>query len=68
MAVTWLSPPRKNAEGITTGLDSQRLREEAGGGVVVSAGASIDAVLRSCGPSACSQPNVVVRCFFSPRP
>lgn len=49
MRVPWSSPPRKDAEGITAALDSQRLREEIREGVVVNAGARTDPMLRICG-------------------
>lgn len=68
MRVTWSTPPRKDAERITAGLDSQRLREEVRGELVVNAGARTDPVLRSCGVSAYSQPNVGCFLFKSPKP
>lgn len=68
MRVPWSSPPRKDTEGITAGLDSQRLREEVREGVVVNVGARTDPVLRSCGVSAYSQPNAGCFLFKSPKP
>lgn len=68
MRVTWSSPPRKDAERITAGLDSQRLREEVRGEMVVNAGARTNTVLRNCGISAYRQPNVGCFLFKSPKP